>query len=126
MSTPYELLGGETGIRALANAFYDAMNELPQAETIRAMHKANLDSIKEKLFEYLSGWMGGPPLYAEKYGKICLDKPHEPYAIGSAERDQWLTCMDIALERVNASDEVKTMLKQPLFNMAERMRNREP
>jgi hemoglobin len=125
MQTPYELLGGEPGVRALADAFYDVMNELPQAETVRAMHKANLDSIKQKLFEYLSGWMGGPRLYFEKYGKICLDKPHEPYAIGTAERDQWLLCMDTALERINASEEVKAMLKQPMFNMAERMRNRE-
>lgn len=125
MSNPYQLLGGEAGVRALADAFYDVMNEMPQAETIRAMHKQNLESIKQKLFEYFSGWMGGPPLYFEKYGKICLDKPHAPYPIGEAERDQWLLCMDKALERINASDEVKAMLKQPMFNMAERMRNRD-
>lgn len=124
MKTPYELLGGENGIRALADAFYDVMNELPQAQTIRHMHQENLASIKQKLFEYLSGWMGGPHLYAEKYGGICLDKPHKPYPIGEAERDQWLLCMDKALERINASDEVKAMLKQPMFNIADRLRNR--
>ncbi|WP_255399748.1 hypothetical protein [Oceanicoccus sp. KOV_DT_Chl] len=58
--TPYQILG-EDGIRQLADAFYDVMDEQPQAETIRHMHAANLDLIKQKLCEYLTGWMGGPP-----------------------------------------------------------------
>lgn len=124
-TTPYELLGGEEGIRRLANAFYDAMDELPQAERIRHMHAAALDDIKQKLFEYLSGWLGGPQLYAEKHGSVCLTGPHKPYAIGPDERDQWLLCMDTALERVGASDEVKAMLKVPMFRIADAVRNRD-
>src|SRR5690554_3690611 len=62
MNTPYQLLGGEPGLRKLANTFYDIMDSLPEAAEIRAMHGGDLDEIKEKLFEYLSGWMGGPPL----------------------------------------------------------------
>lgn len=124
-TTPYELLGGESGVRALAEAFYDAMDELPEAQTIRRMHAESLDDIKEKLFEYLSGWMGGPPLYAQKHGTVCLTEPHAPYAIGPDERDQWLTCMDAALERVGASEQVKAMLKQPMFRIADAVRNRE-
>lgn len=121
-TTPYELLGGEAGIRALAEAFYDAMDRLPQAQTIRAMHGESLDTIKEKLFEYLSGWMGGPRLYYEKYGSVCLSHAHAPFAIGTAERDQWLDCMEAALDEVGASEDVRAMLKIPVFRMANALR----
>lgn len=122
--TPYQHLGSD-GIRRLADEFYNAMDELPQAETIRAMHAKNLDEIKLKLYEYLSGWMGGPPLYSEKTGTVCLTEPHEPYWIGPDERDQWLLCMDKALERIDASDEVREMLKTPMYRIADTVRNRE-
>lgn len=123
--TPYHLLGGKDGVRRLATTFYDVMAELPQAEEIRRMHAENMDEIKQKLFEYLSGWMGGPRLYQEKYGTVCLTSPHKPYAINASHRDQWLMCMDEALERVGASDEVKAMLKEPMYGIADLIRNRD-
>lgn len=122
--TPYQLLGGEDGVRRLAAAFYEAMDELPQAASVRAMHQDNLDEIKQKLFEFLSGWLGGPPLYLQKYGTICMTRPHAPYAIGPAARDQWLLCMKEALRRVEASPEVCAMLEVPLFRIADAIRNR--
>ena len=124
MQTPYQLLG-EDGIRQLASAFYDIMDEAHEAAGIRRMHKEDLNPMKEKLFEYLLSWMGGPPVYQEKYGTMCMTEPHEPYAIGPDERDQWLLCMDQALERINASEEVKEMLKEPMFRVADAIRNRD-
>ncbi len=123
-STPYQLLGPE-GIRRLADEFYNAMDELPQAATVRAMHARNLDEIKDKLYEYLSGWMGGPPLYSDKTGTVCLTEPHAPYWIGPEERDQWLLCMETALDRIEASDNLRAMLKTPLFRIADTVRNRD-
>lgn len=125
MKAPYELLGGDAGVRRLCETLYDVMDELPEAARIRAMHKGDLGEIKQKLYEYLSGWLGGPQLYAEKYGGVCMSGPHMPYAIGPDERDQWLLCMNAALERVGASDEVKQMLKEPLFHVADAIRNRD-
>lgn len=122
---PYILLGGETGVRALANAFYDVMDEESDASTIRAMHGEKLDDIKEKLYEYLTGWMGGPPLYDDKHGTVCLTDPHAHYHIGPDERDQWLMCMDKALERIDASDELKDMLKVPMRRLANAVQNQE-
>ena len=122
--TPYQLLG-EQGIRDLSTAFYDIMDTLPEASGLRAMHARDLAPMKEKLAEYLIGWMGGPPLYADKYGTVCMTTPHEPYHIGPEERDQWLLCMDHALVRTGASEEVVAMLKIPLFRIADAIRNRE-
>jgi hemoglobin len=122
--TPYQILG-EDGIRELTSAFYDIMDSLPEASGLRAMHAAELSPMKEKLADYLTGWMGGPPRYADKHGTVCMTEPHEPYHIGPEERDQWLLCMDKALEQVGASDELVEMLKIPLFRVADAVRNRE-
>jgi hemoglobin len=122
--TPYQILG-ETGIKELTSAFYDIMDELPEVSNLRAMHASDLEPMKVKLAQYLTGWMGGPPLYADKYGTVCMTSPHEPYHIGPQERDQWLICMDKALERTGAPDELVQMLKEPLFRIADAIRNKE-
>ena len=122
--TPYQILGDE-GIRALTSAFYDIMDTLPEAAGIRAMHAEDLGPMKDKLADYLTGWMGGPPLYADKHGTVCMTEPHEPYHIGPRERDQWLLCMDKALEQIGASEELVEMLKVPMFRVADAVRNKD-
>jgi len=122
--TPYQILG-EDGIRRLTSAFYDIMDELPEAAGLRAMHARDLSPMKDKLADYLIGWMGGPPLYADKYGTVCMTSPHEPYHIGPQERDQWLLCMDRALQQIGASDELVAMLKIPMFRIADAIRNKD-
>ncbi|MBE9539763.1 MAG: group II truncated hemoglobin [Proteobacteria bacterium] len=122
--TPYQILG-EDGIRVLTSTFYDVMDTLPEAKALRAMHTKDLSPMKEKLAEYLTGWMGGPPLYAYRYGTVCMTSPREPYHIGPEERDQWLLCMDKALVEIEAGEELTQMLKEPLFRIADAIRNRE-
>lgn len=122
--TPYEILG-DSGIRALADAFYDVMDELTEVAEIRAMHAANMDDIKRKLGTYLIGWMGGPPVYLAMNGTVCLTDPHEAYHIGPRQRDQWLLCMDRALERIDASEELIAMLKEPMRHVANTVRNQD-
>ncbi|MEH6636936.1 MAG: group II truncated hemoglobin [Halioglobus sp.] len=122
--TPYQILG-EDGIRRLTSTFYDIMDTLPEVSKLRAMHAKDLTPMKEKLAEYLTGWMGGPPLYADKYGTVCMTSPHEPYHIGPQERDQWLLCMDKALAQTGASEELVQMLKIPMFRIADAIRNKE-
>ena len=122
--TPYNILG-EEGIRELTNAFYDIMDRLPEMADLRAMHARDLAPMKDKLAEYLTGWMGGPPLYADKYGTVCMTSPHEPYHIGPEDRDQWLLCMDKALQQTGASEDLVQMLKVPMFRIADAVRNKE-
>ena len=122
--TPYQALG-EDGIRAICDAFYDILDKLPEAADVRRMHAEDLTPMKEKLGDYLVGWMGGPPVYADKHGTVCMTTPHQPYAIGPRERDQWLLCMDKALDAVAVEAEVKEMLKVPLYRVADAVRNRQ-
>lgn len=122
--TPYEILGDE-GIRALAAAFYEVMDEDPAVAPIRAMHAEDLSKVRGMLAAYLTGWMGGPPVYMAVKGTVCLTDPHAPYAIGPEERDQWLYCMDRALERIGASAELKDMLREPMYRVADTVRNQD-
>lgn len=120
--TPYEILGDQ-GIKDLAAAFYAAMDSMPAAADIRAMHGDDLARITRLLAAYLTGWMGGPPVYLAMKGTVCLTDPHAPYRIGPKERDQWLLCMDAALDQIGASEALKAMLKEPMFRVADTVRN---
>jgi hemoglobin len=123
--TPYELLGGESGIRQLVDRFYDLMDQSPEASTVRALHAASLKSSREKLFMYLTGWTGGPQIYVERYGHPRLRARHLPFSIGEKERDEWLWCMDQALDEHEMPTELRGHLRERLHALADHMRNRE-
>lgn len=122
--TPYEILGDQ-GVKDLVAAFYEVMDTHPDAAEIRAMHAEDLAPVRSKLSAYLVGWMGGPPVYQAITGTVCLTDPHAAFHIGPRQRDQWLMCMDEALERIGASDELKAMLKIPMRQIADTVRNQE-
>ena len=95
--TPYETLGGEAGVQLLVHRFYALMDELPEAHTVRQMHPETLAGSAQSLFEFLSGWFGGPALYIAKKGHPRLRMRHAPYAVGPVVRDEWMLCMTQAL-----------------------------
>jgi hemoglobin len=96
-TTPYEALGGEAGVQRLVHRFYELMNELPEAHAVRQMHPESLAGSAQSLFEFLSGWFGGPALYIAKKGHPRLRMRHAPYAVGPVVRDEWMLCMTQAL-----------------------------
>src|SRR3954471_14053652 len=123
--TPYELLGGDAGIRQLVNRFYDLMDTAPEAATIRALHATSLKASREKLYMYLTGWTGGPQLYVERHGHPRLRMRHFPFSIGERERDEWLWCMGRALSEHEIPDALRADLWAKLRGLADHMRNRE-
>ena len=117
--TPYVQLGGEVAIRKLVHRFYELMDELPEAYTVRQLHPASLTGSETSLFEFLSGWLGGPGLYVAKKGHPRLRMRHAPYAVGPLVRDEWMLCMTQALtEQV-----VDTFLRDTLINKFAEMAN---
>ncbi|MFM1815161.1 MAG: putative hemoglobin protein trHb [Pseudomonadota bacterium] len=122
--TPYELVGGEEAVRRLVDRFYDLMDSDPRAAGIRAMHAADLSPMRERLFEFLSGWLGGPPLYFQRPGRNCIMSAHRPFAIGESERDQWMMCMRQAMDDCGVPVEVRKMIDVPLERMANAFRNK--
>ena len=123
-TTTYDLIGGEATIGKLCDRFYELMDSVPQFQGIRAMHPADLKGSRDKLFMFLSGWMGGPDLFVEKFGHPRLRARHMPFAIGSAERDQWVACMVLAMEDVGLEPGIRQKLLENFFNTADFMRNK--
>jgi hemoglobin len=123
--TPYALVGGDAGIRRLVDRFYDLMDTAPEAATIRKLHAASLKASREKLYMFLTGWTGGPPIYVEQRGHPRLRMRHFPFSIGTRERDEWLWCMDRALDEQPMPDELREHLRGALHRLADHMRNRE-
>ncbi|MGJ5137318.1 group II truncated hemoglobin [Bradyrhizobium oligotrophicum] len=123
-ATPYDLVGGEAGVRRLAERFYTIMDQEPGASRIRAMHDADLGPIKQLLFEFLSGWLGGPALYFERAEHRCIMSAHRPYPIGDAERDEWMTCMRRAMFDCDITGDMYALLDQAFLRMANAFRSR--
>jgi hemoglobin len=121
---PYDLVGGEAAVRRLVDRFYDLMDETPEYYVIRKLHAQSLSGSREKLFMFISGWLGGPPLYVQKHGHPMLRARHLPFAIGVAERDAWLACMKQAMEDCEIEPRLREWLMQSLFGTADWMRNR--
>jgi hemoglobin len=120
----YELIGGETGLRDLVDRFYDAMESSPEASRVRAIHPSDLSNSRAKLFMFLSGWSGGPPLYVERFGNPRLRQRHMPFPIGRAERDEWLWCMDRALHESQFAKQLIEFLKGKFTEIANSMQNK--
>ena len=122
-SSLYQLLGGEKGLRSLVDRFYDIMDSFPEAARIRSFHAKSLSQSRQKLFMFLSGWSGGPQLYVEKFGHPRLRMRHFPFSIGTVERDQWLWCMNKALNESDLHPGVVEFLKTHFAETADFMRN---
>ncbi len=124
LPTPYDLLGGEPRVRALVERFYDLMDLEPGYTALRAAHGSDLTVARQKLYQFLSGWLGGPPLYVEQYGHPRLRMRHMPFSIGIQERDQWVACMDQAMGEVGIEPQMRARLKASFMQTADWMRNR--
>lgn len=120
-ATPYEELGGEEVLLNLVNHFYDRIDS--DSPRVRAMHPADDSNSRRNLFEFLSGWMGGPPLYVERKGHPKLRMRHFPFSIGVAEAEEWLRSMRGAFDDVGLEDPLRTYLDFRLEQTAHHVRN---
>lgn len=119
----FDLIGGAERLRELVDRFYDLMDLEAEFAGIRAMHPASLDESRDKLYWFLSGWMGGPNLYIERFGHPRLRARHLPFSIASGERDQWLRCMALAMQDVHLDESLQERLMQAFYQTADWMRN---
>jgi hemoglobin len=122
--TPFAWIGGESQVHALVDRFYDLMDLEPGYTALRAAHGTELANAREKLKMFLTGWLGGPQRYTEQFGHPRLRMRHMPFSIGIAERDQWVACMDQAMQETAIDDALRTRLKDSFMQTADWMRNR--
>lgn len=118
----FQAAGGLEGLRKLVDRFYQAMDELPEAKAIRAMHPRDLTVARDKLTLFLSGWLGGEKLFSKTYGPIIIPVAHAHLDIDEPERDAWLACMQVAVDEQDYAPAFKKYLMEQLFVPAERCR----
>ncbi len=119
----YAKLGGAPAILALVERFYALMDELPEAYGVRRLHPQSLAGSSDSLYKFLSGWFGGPPLYIRERGHPRLRMRHAAFAIGPAERDQWMLCMHQALTEQVADEGLLAGMLRAFADMAEHLVN---
>lgn len=124
-STPFEWIGGEPKIQDLVDRFYDLMELDAAYSALRATHAADLAPARQRLFWYLCGWLGGPSYYTDRFGHPRLRMRHQHFAIGTAERDQWVACMDQAMRDTGVDPKLSVRLHAAFSKIADFMRNRE-
>ncbi|MCC0008075.1 MAG: group II truncated hemoglobin [Hyphomicrobiaceae bacterium] len=121
--SPYELLGGEAGLRRLTRRMYELMATLPDAAAARDVHPPDLANSEQKFFEFMSGWLGGPPLFVERRGPPMLRRRHFVARIGPAEIKAWLTCFEQAMDETVADAGLREALREPIRRLAHHMQN---
>jgi len=121
--SPYKQLGGDAAVRKLVDRFYDLMDENADAATIRKMHPDDLTESRNKLYEFLSGFLGGPPLYHQNRGHPKLRMRHLPFQIDEQARDAWLKCMNQSLSELTDDKLLLMQLKSSFYKTAHHMIN---
>jgi hemoglobin len=123
--TLYDAIGGDATIRKLVKRFYDLMDTLPEAARCRAVHPPSLEGSQAKLYDYLTGYLGGPAVYVEKYGHPRLRSRHFGAAIGPQERDEWILCFRRAMDETIEDPKLREIIWPPIERLAFHMQNKE-
>jgi len=126
--TPYHRLGGEEAVRALAHAFYDAMDTaepvLARLHELDAEGRVNTGT-RERFGLFLVGWLGGPQHYMERHGHPRLRMRHGHLPVDTGMRDAWLRCMQKALDARGVTGGLRRFLEERFAQVADFLRNTE-
>ncbi|MEQ1710207.1 MAG: group II truncated hemoglobin [Hyphomicrobium sp.] len=119
----YDTLGGAAVLRRMTRRMYQLMATLPAAAAARAVHPPDLSGSEEKFFEFMSGWLGGPPLFVEKHGPPMLRRRHFVAKIGPDEVAAWLLCFETAMAETVTDPLMQEALREPIRRLAHHMQN---
>ena len=120
-ASPFEAAGGAEGLQALAWAFYDVVEST--APVLESMLPPDRQLSRQKFYEFLSGWTGGPPLFWERRGHPALRLRHAPFPIDDAAASEWVRCLDEACAMVGLDSPVHRFLVAELGRAARGLRN---
>jgi hemoglobin len=101
MTAPLTLSGGSLYDRigpqvlaALVRRFYARVATDPDLAPI---FPADLTLTAEKQLAFLTGFLGGPPLYHQRFGPPRLRARHLPHVITPRRAGAWMACMEAAM-----------------------------
>ncbi len=119
----YSRLGGAPTLRKFVDNLYDFMDYFTPVENVRKMYPEDLSDARNRLFMFLSGMLGGPPLYENGCGYAKLRQKHMHLKIGDKEREQWLFCAQNAANQLDIDSRVRDALMVKITEMANHLHN---
>lgn len=127
MNSLYSRLGGEKAVRDLVEVFYDIIDFEPEGHALKLLHLRGHGVAHSRIeqFNFLSGFFGGPKLYAEKHGHSNVREMHHHVEINAEARDAWLKCMTIAMNRLNIDPKTTVDIMQHFRVVAHNLKNRD-
>jgi hemoglobin len=124
--TPFQALGGEDKVRAIAEDFYDAMSEhepaLAKLHTCDEQGRVDRNT-RDRFALFLIGWLGGPQHYMERHGHPRLRMRHAHVKVDAAMRDAWMRSMVRALDKQKVEGDVRRFVEAKLAEVADFLRN---
>ena len=120
----YESIGGAEAVRSIVDLFIDEIENRPGVDHLRDLYKnVDMTVYRERLFEFLCGWLGGPALYTQRHGIPMLRENHRSIPINDSAADEWMTCMKAALDKAVYDHSVHLKIEGALMRMAESLKN---
>lgn len=115
-----EQVGGREGVERIVDDFYVRV----EADAhMRPIYPEDLTPGREKLKLFMVQWLGGPPLYTDKYGHPRLRRRHFPFIIDQLSAGRWLRHMREAMTAHGVSDDVQRVIFEKLGPLSHHMVN---
>lgn len=123
---PHDRLGGPDAVRALAERFYDVMEERePDLARLHQLDDQGRISrrSRDRFALFLIGWLGGAQDYHAQHGHPRLRMRHGKIAVDEPMRDAWLRCMTAALDELSLDAATRSFLDRAFAHTADFLRN---
>ncbi len=104
---------GAGRLRQIVQMFYSLVKAEP---LIAELFPDNLSETMNKQEAFLTGFLGGPPLYHQTYGNPMLRYRHAKFAITPSRAKAWFTCFADATRSI----ELEPALEQELLEAVAR------
>ena len=117
----YDRIGGAQGVERLINTFCDVLETTEEGKPVYLLHLRGhgMDHARVEQVNFFSGFLGGPRLYAEKWGHSNIRQIHDHVALDRASSDAWLNCMSMTLDQLAVEDDLKEALMKNFTAIAE-------
>jgi len=116
---PFKAIGEET-LHQLVDTFYGLVAQHPDLAPI---FPNDLTETARKQKQFLTQFLGGPPLYSEEHGHPMLRARHMHFPITPTRAKAWLSCMSQAMDMTGLQGQIRDDFYSRLFLTAQHMIN---
>ncbi|WP_409291830.1 globin [Peribacillus sp. SCS-37] len=117
--TPYETIGNEK-LSEIIDLFYSRVSQHPD---LVPLFPDDLSETARKQKQFMTQYLGGPPLFTSEHGHPMLRARHMPFEITPRRADAWLSCMRDAMDEAGLEGEIREFFYQRLVLTAQHMIN---